>query len=402
MKRPEILAPVGDFAMLNAAINAGCNSVYFGTKILNMRANAKNFEINQLPEVVKICHTHNVRAYLTVNTIIYENELGILDKLLNEAKKAGVDAIIAWDLAVIQKAKELGLEIHLSTQASVSNSEALKCYHKKFGVTRIVLARECTLEQIKEIKNKTKLEIECFIHGAMCISVSGRCFMSQFLFNCSANRGECLQPCRRQYKIVDVEEPEKELLIGPNYVLSPKDLCTLPIIDKLIGTVDVLKIEGRNKSPEYVKTIVECYKEAIDLFFEGKLDDSAKQKLIEKAKTVYNRDLSTGFYAGKPMNEWAQVEGSRATKNKKYIGQITKVYEKANSVDVKIETGNLKINDDILIIGNKVGVHEQKITSLQIKEGLSVSQVNKGDLAGLLIKGNINKIMPKDKVFVFA
>ncbi len=402
MKRPEILAPVGDFAMLNAAINAGCNSVYFGTKILNMRANAKNFEINQLPRVVEICHAHNVRAYLTVNTIIYEQELGILEDLLKKAKQAGVDAIIAWDLAVIQKAKELGLAIHLSTQASVSNSEALKAYQKNFGINRIVLARECTLEQIEEIKSKTNLEIECFIHGAMCISISGRCFMSQFLFNCSANRGECLQPCRRSYKIVDVEEPEKELLIGPNYVLSPKDLCTLPIIDKLIGTIDVFKIEGRNKGPEYVKTIVECYKEAIDLFFEGKLDDSAKQKLIEKAKTVYNRDFSTGFYAGKPMKEWAQVEGSRATKNKKYIGQVTKVYKKANTVDVIIETGDLKINDNILIIGDKSGVHEQKITSLQIGEGTNVSEVHKGELAGLLIKGDVNKIMPKDKLFIFA
>ncbi|MEK6858076.1 MAG: peptidase U32 family protein [Nanoarchaeota archaeon] len=401
MNRPEILAPVGDFAMLSSAINAGCDAIYFGAKILNMRANAKNFEINQIKNVVDICHENKVKAYLTVNTIIYENELKILEELLKKAKEANVDAIIAWDLAVIQKAKELGLEIHLSTQASVSNSEALKGYQKNFGIQRVVLARECSLEQIKEIKKKTKLEIECFIHGAMCLSISGRCFMSQFLFNCSANRGECLQPCRRQYKIVDSEEPDKELLIGPNYALSPKDLCTLPIIDKLIGVIDVFKIEGRNKGPEYVKIVVECYKEAIDLFFEGKLDEPAKQRLIEKAKTAHNRGLSTGFYVGKPMKEWAEIKGSRATKTKKYIGIITKVYKKVNSVDVKIEAGSLKINDNILIIGDKVGVCEQKITSLQIKDGTSVSQANKGDLAGLLIKGDITKIMPKDKVFVF-
>ncbi len=398
MKKPEILAPVGDFAMLNAAINAGCDAIYFGAKILNMRANAKNFEINQIKKVVELCRSKNVKAYLTINSIIYENELTLLDKLLSEAKCAGVDAIIAWDLSVLKKAKELGLEIHLSTQASVSNSEALKVY-ETLGVSRIVLARECTLKQIKEMKQKTNLEIECFVHGAMCISVSGRCFMSQFLFNCSANRGECIQPCRREYKIVDAEEG-KELVVGANYVMSPKDLCTLPVLDKLIGIVDVFKIEGRNKSPEYVKTIIECYKEAIQLCIENKYTQDAKEKLIKKAETVYNRGFSTGFYVGKPMKEWAEIEGSRATKNKKYLGYITKIYKKANSFDVKIETGELEITDDVLIIGNKSGVHEQKVNSLHIDDGVPARRAGKGMIAGLLYEGNISELHLKDKIFV--
>lgn len=398
IKKPEILAPVGDMAMLSAAIQAGTDAIYFGAKVLNMRAKARNFELSQLKSVVELCHKNKVKAYLTVNTIVYEDELSILDNLLKSAKEAKIDAIIAWDMAVLKKAKELGLEIHLSTQASVSNSDALKVY-EDIGVSRVVLARECTLKQIKQIKEKTKLEIECFVHGAMCISVSGRCFISQFVSNCSANRGECLQPCRREYKIVDKEEGY-ELIAGSNYILSPKDLCTLEIVDKLVGVVDVFKIEGRNKSPEYVKTIVECYKEAIDLAVKGKLDENAKKRLIEKAKTVYNRDFSTGFYMGKPMKEWANTSGSNATKTKVYIGFISKVYKKVGAIDVKLESGELNLGDTILLIGDKSGVHEHKVESMQIDPGVDVKSVKKGKVAGILVKSLAQNIRPNDKVFI--
>lgn len=398
-KKPEILAPVGDMDMLSTTIQAGADAVYFGVKVLNMRAKAKNFELSQLKSIVSLCHKNNVKAYLTVNTIVYENELNVLDKVLRSAKEANIDAIICWDLAVLNKAKELGLEIHLSTQASVSNSEALKVY-EDLGISRVVLARECNLEQIKKIKSRTKLDIECFVHGAMCISISGRCFMSQFLYNCSANRGECLQPCRREYEIVDKEDGHK-LLVGSNYVMSPKDMCTLEIVDKLIGVVDVFKIEGRNKSPEYVKVIIECYKEAIDLALKKELDEKSKKRLIEKASTVYNRDFSTGFYMGKPMKEWAEGYGSKSTKNKIYVGIISKVYKRVGAVDVKLESKSLKKEDNIMIIGEKSGVHEHKIESLQIGSGINVDEVEKGEIAGVYLGDLIEKVRLKDKVFIW-
>lgn len=266
---PELIAPAGNWPMLRAAIKAKADAAYFGVKQLNMRMTANNFELSELKKVIAECHKNKLKAYLTLNTIIYDNEIEKLKKILTEAKKAKIDAVIAWDFSVLKEANKLKIPIHLSTQASVSNYESAEYYYKKFKVESITLARELSLEQVKEIikkikQNKLKLKIETFIHGAMCVSISGRCFLSQHLFNKSANRGECLQPCRRKYIIYEPEDKYK-LALGEDYIMSPKDLCALPFIDQLIeAKIDAFKIEGRNRSPEYVKTAIECYREAID------------------------------------------------------------------------------------------------------------------------------------------
>jgi U32 family peptidase len=268
--KPELLAPVQDFVSLTAAIQAKADAVYLGVKGLNMRAGAKNFELKDLKKAVDECHKNKVKIYLTLNTIIYDNELNKIKQILKKSKELKIDAIIAWDFLIINEANKLNLPIHLSTQASISNFEAIKTLKSKYkNIQRVILARELSLPQIKSIinklkKNNIKVDIEVFIHGAMCVSVSGRCFLSQELFNKSANRGECLQPCRRKYIIKDIEE-EHELELGEDYVMSPNDLCTLPILDKLVKVgIKLFKIEGRNRSPEYVKTVVEAYREAID------------------------------------------------------------------------------------------------------------------------------------------
>ena len=304
-KKPGILAPAGNEVMLAAALDAGADAVYFGVKEFNMRITADNFELLQVKNIVKRCHERNAGAYLTLNTIIYDDETEKAKKIVLEAKKAGVDAIVAWDMAVVKEALKQRIEVHLSTQAGVSNFEAVK-YYAELGVKRIVLARECTLDQISSIKEKIEredvdVEIEAFVHGAMCVSVSGRCFMSQFLFGRSANRGDCLQPCRHEYDVVDKETGDM-LTIGNNYVLSPKDLCTITFIDKMIGAgIDFFKIEGRAKSPEYVKTVVSAYKKAVDAYFEGRYTNELAKELEDGLKKVFNRGFSAGFFMGVPV-----------------------------------------------------------------------------------------------------
>lgn len=254
--KPSLLSPAGDWPSLRAAVEAGADSVYLGVEGFNMRANARNFKVSELKKIVDFCHKNKVEVYVTVNTIIFEDELKKVDILLDKIKKAKADAIIAWDFSVIQLALKKNIPVHVSTQMSISNSESAK-FFEKMGVAGINLARECSLKQIQDIKRKTKLEIETFIHGAMCISESGRCFTSQFLFKKSANRGDCLQPCRRGYIVKDAEEGH-ELELKNNYIMSPKDLCALPILDKLVKAgINRFKIEGRNRAPEYVKTVTE-------------------------------------------------------------------------------------------------------------------------------------------------
>jgi len=402
-KRPEILAPVGNFEMLSAAIKAGADAVYFGTKKLNMRATAGNFHLNELNKVIKICHDNNVKAYLTLNTIIFDNELDSLKQILNEAKKAKIDAIICWDMGVLKLAKELNLEIHISTQASISNFESLKFYYEA-GAKRFILARELSLNQIKSIKDKIikenlDVEIETFIHGAMCVAVSGRCFTSQFLFNRSANRGDCIQPCRRSYKVRDIEEGF-ELDLKNNYVMSAKDLCTIQIIDKLIeGGIDSFKIEGRVKGPDYVKTVIECYKKAIEAYYDNTLTDKLKKELIEKLKTVYNRKFSTGFYLGVPGNtEFTDIYGSDSKNIKTYIGYVKNYYQKINVAEIKIESEKLSMGDNILVTGKTTGAKEQTVESIEI-DHKKVSSALKGKSAAIKLNFTVR---PKDKVFVIT
>ena len=396
MKKPELMAPVGNFEMLKAAIDGGADAVYFGVKDFNMRANAKNFSKNDLKEIVKVCHENKVKTYLALNIIIYENELKDVKNLLEEAKKSKVDMIICWDLAVIKLARDAGLEICASTQASISNSEAANFY-KELGVKRIVLARECSLEQIKEIRKNTDLEIEVFIHGAMCVSVSGRCFLSHHLFNKSANRGECMQPCRREYSILDKEENGNELILGKDYVMSAKDLCSIMFIDKLIeAKIDSFKIEGRKRSPEYVFNVVKVYREAIDLYFENKLSEKKKEELFLELKKVFNRGFSEGFYFDKPSGkDFAETRNSAASTRKEFIGKITNYFDKIKVAALKIETGELKIKDKVLIQGEKTGNLEIEIEDLRF-EDKKIKKASKGQEVSF----NCQKARKNDKVYL--
>jgi len=378
LKIPELMAPAGNWTMLRAAVKSGADAVYFGIDQFNMRAKAKNFTVEELKEIVEFCKKNDVKTYLTLNTIIYENEIDQVEKLVNEAKNSGVDMIICWDLSVINICRKYDMPFAVSTQASVSNSSSAKLY-KELGANRVVLARECTLEDIKKIKTEVDIEIEAFIHGAMCIAVSGRCFMSHELFDKSANRGECIQPCRREYEIKD-KQTGNEMILGEDYVMSPKDLCTIEFINELIeADIDSLKIEGRKRSPEYVAKVVSVYRRAIDLYFANKLTSKIKKELLEELAKVYNRGFSSGFYFKVPgKNEYVGMYGSKATTRKEFVGRVRNYYKKASIVEIKIETGKICDKDKILIIGETTGVVELKIDSIQLND-IKVNEAEKGN-----------------------
>ncbi len=391
----ELLSPAGDFVSLRAAVENKADAIYFGLKQLNMRAAAKNFSLAEMKKVVDYCHKNKVKAYLTLNTIIYDNEIKKAEQILKKAKQAKVDAVIAWDLAVLEICKKLKLKIHLSTQANVTNSETIKFY-KKLGVKRINIARELSLEQIKKLKKD--VEIETFVHGALCVSISGRCFLSQSLYKKSANRGECLQPCRREYEIKDMETGFK-LKLGNNYVLSPKDLCALSFLDKLIkAKIDALKIEGRNRSPEYVAIVTKVYREAIDSYYKKRYNKNLVNKLTKELKTVYNRGFSSNFYLGIPnKRDFTDEYGSKATKKKLYIGYVKNFYKKINVAEIKIEANSIKIGDELLIIGNKTGVKQEKVKSMEINHK-KVKSAKKGQRVAVKLKNIVRK---NDKVYLF-
>lgn len=399
MRKPQLLSPVFDLVSLKAAISAGADAVYFGVKDMNMRITAKNFELGQLKNIVKICHDSKVKAYLALNTIVYDKELARLKETVNQAKKAKIDAIICWDAAVIAEVKKARIPIHISTQASISNSDSAKFY-KKLGAKRVVLARELSLKQISEIRKKAKIGVEVFIHGAMCVSVSGSCYMSQFVFGRSANRGDCLQPCRRRYDVYylkDIEE-KHELRARNNYIMSPKDLCTLPFIEKLIeAKIDSFKIEGRARSPEYVKVVTECYREAIDAHFRKKLTSQLKTKLMKRLEKVYNRGFSPGFYMGKPIDRWTTPE-SKATEKKVFVGFVRNYYSKAKVAEIKLHSGSVKLGDKLMFQGPTTGVFEQKAVSMEINHK-KVKEVKKGKSVGIKVSKAVRK---NDKVFVIT
>ena len=397
MSKPELVSPAGDWAMLTAAINAGADAIYFGLKQLNMRITANNFELSELKKVVDYCHKNKVKAYLCLNTIIYENELEKLRHILREAKKSKVDAVICWDFAVIDECRKLNIPTHLSTQASVSNSKSAN-FFKKLGVKRIVLARECSLEQIKEIKKDSKVEIEVFVHGAMCVSISGRCLISEELHGKSANRGECIHPCRRQYKIIN-EDTGKELKIGNNFILSAKDLCALPFLDKLIDLgINAFKIEGRNKNPEYVQVVTECYREIIDFYLKNKkIEKNIIDKNLKKLKTVYNRDFSSGFFLGLPTDkEFTNTEGSKAIEKKSYVGFVKNYYKKIKVSEIKIQNQPIKTGDLIRVEGSKTGTFKQKITSMEFNHK-KISKAEKGKNIAVKME---KEVRINDKVFL--
>ncbi len=395
-RKPELMSPAGNKTMLTAVVNAGADAVYFGVEKLNMRAKASNFKIDNLHELTSYCKEKNVRTYLTLNTIIYEEELDQLREIINKAKEAGVDRIICWDFSVVQLCKEIGIPFCISTQSSVSNSLAAKFY-KDTGAERIVLARECSLENIKKMRTLTDLEIEVFVHGAMCIAVSGKCFMSHHLFEKSANRGECIQPCRREYEVYD-PTINKSMIVGEDYVLSPEDLCTIEFIDELIETgVDSFKIEGRKRSPEYAGAVTAAYRKAIDLYFEGTLTKEIKEELVAELGKVFNRGFSSGFYFNTPgSEEYSNIYGSKASTRKEFLGKVINYYKHAGVVYISIETGTLNEGDEVYIIGETTGVVRLKVENI-LNEDEKADSARKGDK--ITFKCN-ELVRPRDAVYL--
>lgn len=424
----ELLAPAGNFESLRAAVNAGADSVYFGIADFNMRASAaRNFKMEDLPEIVKICKKgadrngngkKPVRTYVTVNTLIYNDEIEKMHSIVDAVKANGIDAIIAADLATIVYARKQDVEVHASTQLSISNTETVKFYAQYCD--RIVLARELTTEQIRQICDDIKeqkicgpkgnlIEIEVFAHGALCVSVSGRCAMSLFCYgpNFSASRGKCTQICRRRYKVTDIET-KQELEIDNNYVMSPKDLCTIGLLPEIINAgVTVLKLEGRGRSPEYVDTVVSCYREALESIADGSFSEAKVKEWNVRLGTVYNKGFSTGFYMGRKFDEWSGIHGSKATKEKIKVGVVRKYYSKISVVEVLITAKeNVNPGDEYSVNGPTTGVVTGKIQSMEVfdKDGLPITSAQK--VSHIASQDNIitfkveTKVRPKDILYI--
>lgn len=385
----EIMSPVGSYESLMGAIQGGANSVYFGVGELNMRSrSANNFTIDDLRNIVAIAQENNLRTYLTLNTIIYNEELDYMRKVVDAAKESNITAIIASDMAVIAYAREKKVEVHLSTQCNVTNTEAVKFYSQFADV--IVTAREVSLEKVKQITTYIKennitgpsgrlVQIECFVHGALCMAVSGKCYLSLDNANKSANKGACLQYCRRPYKVTDIDGGT-ELVVDNQYIMSPKDLKTIDFLDKVLDAgVRVLKIEGRGRSAEYVKTVTKTYKQAVKAYFDGEFTQENKDKWNAELSKVYNRGFWDGYYLGQTIGEWTEKYGSRATKVKEFIGTITNYFKDINVAEVRLETGELTIGDDIIILGKTTGVYEDTIKEIRV-DLLSVEKAVKGDM----------------------
>lgn len=382
--------------MLNSVIRAGADSVYFGIEKLNMRANAANFTLENLPGIAQLCHESRVEAQLTLNSIVMEDETGTLDEIVSGARDAGVDLIICHDPAVIQKCLKYQVPFCISTQASVSNSDSAQFY-KNLGAKRIVLARECTLQEIISIKNTVDVEIETFIHGAMCVAVSGRCFMSHEIFGRSANQGDCVQPCRREYEIYDGKK-DFSLLLGEDYVMSAKDLNTLPFIEQLIESgIDAFKIEGRKRSPEYASTVTRVYRNAVDAYYEGNLDDSLKVLLNNELEKVYNRGYSSGFYFGTPDgDDISKTAGNESPYTKEYAGRVLNYYPKAETVYIELEARVLEENNTVLFIGETTGVVECTAENI-LCEGEKITDADKGSKVTFKVPSLVRR---GDKVYI--
>jgi len=391
MVKYELLSPAGNFSMLHSAIKAGCDAVYFGISGFNMREGAKNFTISDLPKIKKICSLHNkkVKMYLTLNTIIYDSELNKIENIIKKAKSF-IDAIICWDNSIIQLCNKYKVPFHISTQASISNSQSAEFY-KKLGAKRVVLARELNLKQIKKISKV--IECECFCHGAMCVAVSGRCFTSQFLQNLSANRGQCSHPCRREWTITD--DSNNQLKLQNNKVMSAKDLCTLPFVEKMKQAgITSFKIEGRNKSPEYVYTVTKVYRQALD----KKLTNKEINELLNELNKVYNRGFSSGFYIKMPTNDdFSYSNNGEQTEYKEYIGTIEKYWPKSLAASLKLHYGNLKLNDEIYILSDKQSIQRLKVKSMQVNNK-EIKQAKKGQEIGI----KLPKCFKGDKVYLIC
>ena len=407
MERLEIMAPAGNFECLQAAIQGGADSVYFGVGNLNMRSHsANNFAVEDLPEVCRICREAGIKSYLTVNITFYNEDLEPMRQLLKAARQAGVTAVIASDMAAIIEARRLGIEVHISTQLSISNTESLRFYAQFADV--IVLARELTLFQVKDIHEAIVREgikgpsgnlvrIELFCHGALCMAVSGKCYLSLHAHNASANRGSCYQVCRRSYLVTDTDDGN-QLEIDNKYIMSPKDLCTIEFMDRIIDAgVTVFKIEGRARSGEYVKTAARAYRDAADAVQNGTYTAEYGTELKARLATVFNRGFWDGYYLGAKMGEWSDVYGNKATRTKKYIGKITNWFEKLGVAEVQIETGEISVGDPVIISGPTTGVLEFNVPEIRV-DLKPVQTARKGDLCSIPCK---TKLRRSDKIFLF-
>lgn len=402
----ELLSPAGNFESLTAAIQGGADAVYFGVDQLNMRARATmNFTLQDLPAIAELCHTNNVRAYLTLNTIVYDHDLSLIKTILQQAKASGIDAVIAADQAVLAYASFIRMPVHISTQANISNIEAVKFYTHFADV--MVLARELSLKQVRTICDEINqlqicgpsgkpVKIEVFAHGALCMAVSGKCYLSLHSHNASANRGACIQNCRHKYRVTDVEE-DVELEIDNEYIMSSKDLKTIDFLDQLIASgVSVLKIEGRGRSPEYVKKVTSCYREAIDSCASGTFSEEKIFEWTNRLREVYNRDFWGGYYLGQKIGEWSDVAGSKATTKKIYLGKGKHYYSKTQIAEFEMEAYHLRVGDRILITGPTTGVVETTISSLHVNDSGAAEFAAKGDRCAFPLQCAIR---PSDKLY---
>ena len=401
----EIMSPVGSYESLQAAIQGGANAVYFGVGNLNMRSRSSaNFSLEDLAKISQMCKESNIRSYLTLNTIVFDNELEEVYKVADAAKAAGITAVIASDLAVLEYLKEIGVEIHISTQCNITNIQSVKFYSRYADV--MVTARELSLEQVKKITQQIEeqqikgpagelVQIEIFAHGALCMAVSGKCYISLDNFGYSANRGACLQPCRREYDVKDTEH-ELELHIDNKYIMSPKDLCTMPFIDKIIDAgVRVLKIEGRGRSADYVKTVTQCYREAADAVLANEFTQEKCDAWMERLSKVYNRGFWDGYYLGRKTGEWTENYGSSATHKKVYIGKVTNFFTRVSAAELKIETGELNLNDEYVIMGPTTGVCEGIVDEIRV-DLKPVDAAKKGDICSMIVPAAVRR---NDKLY---
>ncbi len=401
----ELMAPAGNFESLQAALDNGADSIYFGVEQLNMRARASiNFTLDDLQEISTRCSAKNVRTYLTLNTIIYDHDLSIVKTLLQKAKDADITAVIAMDQAVIATARAIGMEIHISTQINITNIETVKFY-AMFADT-MVLSRELSLRQVKKIteqivKEDVKgpsgnlVEIEIFGHGALCMAVSGKCYMSLHNHNSSANRGACKQNCRKKYTVID-QETGVEMELDNEYIMSPKDLCTIDFLDQIVDVgVKVLKIEGRGRAPEYVAQVIRCYRDAIDSI---ETESYSKEKVISwmlDLEKVYNRGFWSGYYLGQKLGEWSKGSGSHATQKKVYLGKGMHYFPKAKVGEFKIEAYDMTVGDTILITGPTTGAKEMKVLEMYVNDETG-TKASKGDSCTIPLEF---RIRPSDKLY---
>ena len=401
----EIMAPVGSYESLTAAIQGGADSVYFGVEGLNMRSrSSNNFTLDDLRNIAEICNQNGIKTYLTVNTVIYDGDLELMRKIIDTVKESGVSAIIASDVAAMSYANSIGVEVHLSTQLNISNAEALKFYAQFADV--VVLARELNLDQVSGIYRRIQDEnivgpkgeqvrIEMFAHGALCMAVSGKCYLSLHEMNHSANRGSCLQICRRGYTVKD-KETNIELDIENQYIMSPKDLKTIHFMNKMIDSgVRVFKIEGRARSAEYVRTVVECYREAVESYIDETFSEEKIAGWDTRLATVFNRGFWNGYYLGQRLGEWSSSYGSEATERKEYIGKGTKYFSNIGVAEFLMESGEINEGDKLLITGPTTGAITIEAKDMRVNFK-PATKIVKGDLFSIAVG---TKIRPSDKLF---